>query len=147
MKIYIGSDHGGFEEKAKIKQFLLKKGFVVEDVGPYSYDPKDDYPDYVIPLAQKVARGRGALGIVLCRNGQGVCIATNKVKGIRAVTGFSVKEAKTTKADDNANILSLPADYVDLKLMKRIITVWLSTPFSKSPRHIRRLNKVKRFER
>jgi len=147
MKIYIGSDHGGFDEKRKIISFLEKKGYVVQDMGPFEFNPKDDYPDYVIPLAQKVAKSRGVLGIVLCRNGQGVCIATNKVKGIRAVTGFSVKEAKTTRADDNANVLSLPADYLDVKLMKRIVLAWLSTPFSKSPRHVRRLNKVKRFER
>ncbi len=145
-KIYIASDHGGFKLKGKIISFLEKKKYSIEDLGPFKYKKDDDYPDYVIPLAKKVAK-TNSQGIVICRNGQGVCIAVNKVKGIRGVTGFSVKEAKTTRLDDDANVLSIPADYVNEETAKRIILTWLKTPFSNLARHKRRLMKVKRLER
>jgi ribose 5-phosphate isomerase B len=146
MKIYIASDHGGFKLKRKMIPFLEKLGHLVEDMGPYSYNPKDDYPDYVIPLAKKVSKSKSR-GIVICRNGQGVCIAVNKIKGIRGVTGFSQKEAKTTRLDDNANVLSLPADYLTEVQAKKIARVWLSTPFSNQARHKRRLRKVSKIEK
>ena len=145
MKIYIGSDHGGFNIKGKIKLFLEKKGYTVEDCGPFELNPLDDYPDYVIPLAKKISKSK-SMGIVFCRNGQGVCIATNKVKGIRAVTGFSIKEAKTTRKDDNANILCIPSDYLTLVQVKKIIVSWLETSFSGATRHKRRLKKIRELE-
>ena len=145
-KIFIASDHGGFKLKNKLLSFLLKKGYLVEDIGPFEYKKDDDYPDYAIPLAKRVARNKSK-GVVICRNGQGVCIAVNKIKGIRGVTGFSIKEAKTTRQDDNANILSIPADYISSTKAKRIISIWLSTPFSNALRHKRRINKIKKIER
>tara|TARA_Y100000310_G_scaffold153901_1_gene153452 strand:+ start:19137 stop:19574 length:438 start_codon:yes stop_codon:yes gene_type:complete len=144
--IYIASDHGGFKTKLKLVKFLQKKGYKITDFGPTSYDPKDDYPDYVIPLAKKLSSTKN-LGIVICRNGQGVCIATNKLKGIRAVTGFSKKEAKTTRLDDNANILCIPADYLRFSQIKSIVITWLQTEFSGETRHKRRLAKIKRLEK
>jgi ribose 5-phosphate isomerase B len=146
MRVFVASDHGGFKRKEEMIAFLEKQGHTVGDFGPYKLNSQDDYPDYVIPLARRVVQSRG-MGIVFCRNGQGVCIATNKVKGIRAVTGFSVKEAKTTRRDDNANVLCIPTDYVDLKTTRSIITVWLKTSFSKKARHVRRLRKVAKVER
>jgi ribose 5-phosphate isomerase B len=146
MKIYVASDHGGFNRKRKITEFLLATGHSVEDFGPYTLNQEDDYPDYVIPLAKKVASRRN-VGIVFCRNGQGVCIATNKVKGIRAVTGFSVKEAKMTRKDDNANVLCIPTDYQNLTETKKIIKVWLKTSFSGKTRHKRRLRKITKIEK
>ncbi len=143
--IYIASDHGGYGLKKKLIPYLEKK-YKVEDLGPYSYNKNDDYPDYAIPLAKKVAKTKSQ-GIVICRNGQGICIAVNKIKGIRGVTGFSVKEAKTTKLDDNANVLSLPADYLTVGKAKKITKVWLETKFSGLKRHKRRLAKVKKVER
>ena len=145
MKIYIGSDHGGFKLKKELISYLQKK-FTIIDVGPHTLNPQDDYPDYVIPLAEKVSKSRN-LGIVICRNGQGVCIAANKVKGIRAVTGFSQKEAKKTRLDDNANVLALPADYLTQKEAKKIVMVWLKTSFSNATRHKRRLKKISKYEK
>ena len=139
-KIYLASDHGGFNYKQKTLKFLLKLGFEVIDLGPYKYNDGDDYPDYVLPLAKKVAKEK-ALGIVFCRNGQGVCVATNKVKGIRAVTAFTKKMAISTKKDDNANILCIPSDYLLFLKVKGIINVWIRTEFSKESRHKRRLKK------
>ena len=143
--IYIASDHGGFKTKIKLVKFLQKKGYKLTDFGPTSFNPKDDYPDYVFPLAQKVSKSKN-LGIVICRNGQGVCIATNKVKGVRAVTGFSRKEAITTRKDDNANVLCIPADYLTLTQIKSIVSAWLKTEFSGATRHKRRLKKIQKIE-
>ncbi len=146
MKIYLASDHGGFRRKEEIEAYLRRKGYKVEDLGPFFYKKDDDYPDYVLPLARKVVREK-AVGIVFCRNGQGVSIATNKVRGVRAVTGFSVKEARTTRQDDNANVLCLPAEYLSLLQSKRIVSAWLTTPFSGKQRHKRRLRKIQAIER
>mgnify|MGYP001593086446 CR=1 FL=1 len=146
-KVYIASDHGGFLIKSKVISFLKQKGYTVEDVGPSTLDPDDDYPDYAIPMAKKVAGDKNSLGIVACRNGQGVCIASNKVKGIRAVTGFSSQQAETTRKDDNANILCLPADYLSESEIKNIVSAWLGTDFSNAARHKRRLRKVSSLEK
>ena len=145
MKLYIASDHGGFRVKEKLKRYLEKKGYTVIDVGPSSLDMKDDYPDYAIPLGRKVVKSR-AMGIIACRNGQGIAIAANKVKGVRAVTGFSVKEVKTTRKDDNANVLSIPSDYVNWNQITKMVNAFLKTPFSGAVRHRRRLRKVARYE-
>jgi ribose 5-phosphate isomerase B len=145
-EIALASDHGGFNLKIKIGSFLAKKGFSIIDFGPVSLNPKDDYPDFVVPLAKYVAKKK-SLGIVFCRNGQGVCIATNKVKGIRAVTGFSTKMVTSTKKDDNANILCIPSDYVSDKEVKEMVILWIKTLFSGESRHKRRLAKVRRLEK
>ncbi len=146
-KIYIASDHGGFALKNTLVPFLRMKGFSVEDCGPLTLNPTDDYPDYTIPLAKKVAGNPNTVGILLCRNGQGVCIVANKIRGIRAVTGFSPMMVKSTRHDDNANVLCLPADYVTPKKAKTMASMWLTTPFSKKQRHLRRLAKIKMVER
>ncbi|HLC96910.1 MAG TPA: RpiB/LacA/LacB family sugar-phosphate isomerase [Candidatus Nanoarchaeia archaeon] len=146
-KVYIASDHGGFLIKKKLVSFLKQKGWAVEDLGPFTLQPDDDYPDYAIPMAKKVAGDKNSLGIVACRNGQGVCIASNKVKGIRAVTGFSRQQAETTRKDDNANILCLPADYLSEPEIKNIVSAWLGTDFSNAARHKRRLRKVSALEK
>jgi|SRR3989338_2228085 len=148
LRVYLASDHGGFELKRKIISFLKKnKKYYLKDLGPFSYDPADDYPDYAIPLAKSVARDTNSLGIVLCKNGQGVCIAVNKVKGIQGVTGFSKEMVASTRADDHANVLCLPANYISEKEAKAIVMLFLKTPFSGAARHLRRLSKVRKLER
>ncbi len=139
-KILIASDHGGYKLKQKLIPFLEKKGYVVKDFGPHEYNPEDDYPDFILPLAKKITKTN--LGIIICRNGQGVSIAANKIKGVRAATGFSEKMIRSARKDDNANIVSLPADYITETQAKRIITLFLKTPFSNAPRHKRRLGKI-----
>ncbi|MBU0460363.1 MAG: RpiB/LacA/LacB family sugar-phosphate isomerase [Nanoarchaeota archaeon] len=147
VKVYLASDHGGFLLKKKLLVFLAKNNYNLEDLGPKEFNIKDDYPDYALPLAKKVSKDKNSFGILLCRNGQGVCISANKVKGIRAVTGFSKKMIKSTRHDDNANVLCLPADYIKEKEAKKIIKIFLETKFSKLARHQRRLNKIKRLEK
>ena len=144
-KIYIAADHGGFKLKEKLKLYLIKLGYEGMDFGALEHDKDDDYPDFVIPLAEKVGREKKALGIVLCRNGQGVCMAVNKVAGVRGVTGFSKKIIASTRRDDNANVLCLPADYISETEAKEIVKIWLRTKFSKAKRHVRRLKKVDNF--
>ncbi len=145
-QIFIASDHGGFKVKEKLFTFLYKKKYSIADLGPHTLNPHDDYPDYAKKVAQKVAKEKNSFGILLCRNGQGICMAANKIKGTRAVTGFSTKMIKSTRQDDDANILCLPSDYLTLREIKKIVTLWLETPFSNLARHKRRIAKVKKLQ-
>lgn len=146
MTIYITSDHGGFEDKETLKQLLLEQGHTVEDLGPAQLEPTDDYPDFGIALGERVASEPGSMGVALCRNGQGICVAANKVTGIRAVTVFHPGMAASTRTDDDANVLCLSADHLDMEQIRAIVTRWLDTPFSGDERHIRRLAKIADYE-
>lgn len=146
MKTYIAADHGGYELKKELTSYLQEKGYVIEDMGNKEHDPKDDYPDFVFPLAEKVGKEIGATGIILGRSGNGEAIAANKVKGIRAAVCINVKMAKKAREDNNANILSLGADYVDIDTAKKIVDAFLETFFSKEEKHKRRVNKITSYE-
>ncbi|RLC32476.1 ribose-5-phosphate isomerase [Candidatus Woesebacteria bacterium] len=146
MKTYIAADHGGYELKKEIANYLQEKGYVIEDMGNKEHDPQDDYPDFVFPLAEKVAKEMGATGIILGRSGNGEAIAANKVKGIRAAVCLNVKMAKKAREDNDANILSLGADYVDLDTAKKIIDTFLETFSSKEEKHKRRVSKITSYE-
>ncbi len=144
--IYVASDHGGFAIKEKVKQLLKQLRLEAKDLGPFSRRADDDYPDYIIPLAEMVAK-KAALGIIACRNGQGVAIAANKVPGIRAAVCWNSECARTSRSDDNANVLSLPADFLSDLETDQIVRAWLETPFSQDARHLRRLAKVAAYEK
>lgn len=143
--IYLASDHGGFLVKEQVKKLLAEEGIAYKDMGPLTQQSEDDYPDYILPLAEKVAK-EGATGIISCRNGQGVAIAANKIPGARATVAWNEQVARTARNDDDANILSLPADYLSNLEIDRIVTMWLATPFSFDARHVRRINKIKDYE-
>lgn len=145
MKLYIASDHGGFAYKEVIKTFLQKLGHEIVDFGPDELDPEDDYPDYAFPLAQAVVSDH-VPGILLCKNAVGVCIAANKVKGVRAGIGYSVYAAQSMKEDDHTNILCLPAKALDESEMLEILGTWLITEPSDEERHERRIEKIHSFE-
>lgn len=141
--IYIASDHAGYE----LKNFLVEKltdGInAVHDLGPVSYNKDDDYPDYAGEVASAVSIIQDHVrGIVICRNGVGVCITANKVKGVRCALSWSPEHAKSAREDDNANILALPADYVSKEKALEIARVFLDTPFGNEERHVRRLAKI-----
>ena len=146
VKIYLGSDHAGFKLKEQLKEYLVKKGHNCIDIGPKFYDENDDYPDYIIPVARKVAKDNRSKGIILGGSGQGEALAANKIKGIRATVyyGGSIKIIKLSREHNNANVLSLGARFLTEKEAKRAVSVWLKTNFSKAKRHVRRLNKIKR---
>lgn len=150
MKIYIGTDHGGFELKEKLKDWLTENQYGVEDMGAHELVEDDDYPDFVIPVAEKVAKeqreGLETLGIVVGRSGNGEAIAANKVKGVRAAVCTSVGMARKAREHNNANILVLGADYVDENLVKEMVKAFLETPFSGEERHRRRLQKIEKYE-
>lgn len=144
--IYIGADHGGFQLKEQIKLWLKEDGVEVEDLGADSLDPEDDYPDFIIPVAEKVASDPGSLGIVIGRSGNGEAITANKVKGARAAVCLNVEMAKKAKEHNNANILSVGADYIQEEEVKNIVKTFLETPFSNEERHVRRHKKDEELE-
>ena len=144
--IYLASDHGGYKLKEAIEKHLKEKGVEVIDVGPEKLDPTDDFPDFVIPLAKKVAEDPKNLGVVLCRNGVGVEVAANKIDGVRAALSWEPKHAASSRRDDNSNVLALPADYLDQKKAIEVLEAWLSTPYAREPRFERRLKKIEKEE-
>lgn len=151
MKIYLGADHGGYKLKEELKKYLTELRYEVEDMGAHKLDLGDDYPDFVFPVALRVADAQGKLqepvfGIVIGRSGIGEAIAANKVKGLRAALVWSEKTAAKAREHNDANILSLGADYMDGEIAKKIVKIFLETPFSGEERHKRRLTKIKDYE-
>ena len=147
MKIYIGADHGGFELKEKLRAFVEGLGYEVQDLGAHGLDEEDDYPDFVLPVGEQVSSEEGGMGIVIGRSGNGEAIAANKVGGVRAAVCASVEMARKAREHNNANVLSLGADFVDQETAKEIVRAFLETPFSDEPRHVRRIEKITQFER
>ncbi|EKD66968.1 MAG: hypothetical protein ACD_48C00652G0004, partial [uncultured bacterium] len=142
MNLSIASDHGGYKLKKRLVRFIEHElKLTVEDMGPHEYEETDDYPDYVVPLAEKVSED-GGRGIVICRNGIGVCIAANKVNGIRCGIGYNIEAAESMMKDDNTNVLSLAADHLSEDHAMAVVKKWLETEFNGEERHVRRLAKV-----
>ncbi len=147
MKIYIGADHAGFYLKKDLIKYLGIKGYKVEDVGAFEMDDQDDYPDFCILCAQKVAADSGSVGIVIGGSGNGEAIAANKVKGIRAAVynGGSTEIGKLAKKHNNANVFSLGARFISADDAKKAVTLWLETEFE-GGRHMRRIDKISKLE-
>jgi len=143
MKIYIGTDHAGFELKEKLNIYLGELGCEVEDKGAFEYNKDDDYPDFVKPVAEAVAADFGSLGIVLGGSGQGEAMCANHTPGIRAVVfyGGNMDIVRLGCEHNNANILSLGARFLDEDTTKEAIKIFLQTEFSGDERHVRRLAK------
>jgi len=144
MKIALGSDHRGFEVKRRIAAVLQQMGHEVEDVGPHSKDSVD-YPDYAFKVALAVSEGRAQRGVLICGTGIGMCIAANKVKGVRAAPCHDSITAEMSRRHNDANVLSLSADLLGEELIERMLRIWLETEFE-SGRHARRVEKITRFE-
>lgn len=148
MIIYLASDHAGFELKEKIKKHLLEQGMEFEDMGAFSVDPDDDYPDFIIPAAQKVAENPDHnRAIVIGGSGQGEAIAANKVKGVRALLyyGGTLDIVRVARQHNNANVLSLGARFVTWEEVKEAIQIWCETEFE-GGRHERRVEKINKLE-
>ncbi len=143
MIIYLGADHRGFNLKESIKQFLKDSGYTVVDLGNTRYEEGDDYTDFVKSVAEKVAADpSGSRGVVACGSGVGADIVANRFRGVRSVLGFSPNQAADSRNDDDTNVLSLAADYFDLDQAKKIVSVWLQTPFSGEERYKRRIKEI-----
>lgn len=148
MKVYLGADHGGFAHKEKVKVHLREAGYSVEDCGAHQLDPDDDYPLFAKCVAMKVAEDLTyeARGVVFCRNGIGVSVVANKVAGVRAAHVMNEEIARTSRADDDTNVLAIPADYLSEDEVIRVVDTWLETEFSGEGRHKRRLKMITDME-
>ena len=146
MKLAIGCDHGGFDLKEALVAYLREEGHEVKDFG--SYDKNSiDYPDYVFPVAEGVARGEFERGIVICTTGIGVSIAANKVQGIRCALVTDEYSAKMTREHNDTNMLALGANVTTAVRAKGIVDIWLEEAFSHGERHQRRIDKISAYEK
>jgi ribose 5-phosphate isomerase B len=143
--IYLGADHGGFELKEKIKKHLQTRGLSFKDLGTYSTESVD-YPDYAFAVAERVISSEENFGILVCTTSIGSSIAANKVKGIRAAVGYNQSAVARARNDVNANVLCLGGKEMDHKQALKVVDVFLATPFSYAPRHIRRIGKIRAKE-
>ena len=144
MKIAIGSDHGGYRLKEKIMAWLEDNGYEFYDYGAYSTD-SCDYPDVALKVASAVADGHYDKGIILCGTGVGVCIAANKVKGIRAALCHDTFSARASREHNDANILNMGERVIGFGLALDIVDVWLNSKFT-GGRHLTRVNKISSME-
>jgi ribose 5-phosphate isomerase B len=145
MKIALGSDHRGYATKERMKSMLTAWGHAVIDCGAPS-EESCDYPDYAIPACLKVAKGEADRAILMCGSGIGMTITANKVAGIRAALCHDELTAEMSRRHNNANVLCLPADLLGEELIRRMIEVWLTTPFE-AGRHARRVKKMMAAEK
>ena len=141
MKISIGCDHAGFEYKELIREKLKSEGHEVHDLGTYSSESVD-YPDFSHPVASEVEEKKAELGILICGSGNGVCMAANKHQGIRAALCWTEELGEMARSHNDANVLCLPARYIEKDLAVRITDKFLNTPFE-GGRHQRRVEKIK----
>lgn len=140
LPLAIGSDHAGFECKEAIKKMLLADGWQVDDKGTHSLD-STDYPDYAHPVAEMVASGAAAAGVLVCGSGEGVCMTANKHKGIRAALCWNEEVASLTRQHNNANIICIGARFSTTDLAEKMVNVFLTTAFE-GGRHERRVEKI-----
>ena len=143
MIIYLASDHAGFELKKFLIEHLVKYGYNVEDCGAYRMDPLDDYPDYIIPTAEKVSINPDSKGIIMGGSGQGEAIAANRIKGVRAAVYYDgpVDIVKLSRSHNNANVLSFGARFITHKKAAEVLDIWMDEPF-KGGRHEKRIAKL-----
>jgi ribose 5-phosphate isomerase B len=146
--IYIASDHRGYQLKKELFDFIktkLEKEIV--DMGPAKYDEEDDFVDYAIPLAEKVVSVKNSLGILICGSAHGMCIAANKIKGARAIVGYSISGAELGRQDNDANILCLAGRILSKDHAEAIAKKFLETNFKNEERFSRRLDKIAKLEK
>lgn len=144
MTVYLASDHAGFALKGALVIALKSEGHTIEDLGPHTLDAEDDYPDYIVPLAERVAEHTGSFGIAIGGSGEGEAIVANKVDGIRAAEyyGGNLDIVRLSREHNDANVLALGARFLSEEEALEAVRLWLSTPFSGDERHVRRLKKV-----
>jgi len=147
MVIYLGADHGGFNLKETLKEYLKGKGYEVVDCGAATYDESDDYPDFAAAVALRVKsdpeRGRGVL---ICKSGAGMDMAANRFRHVRAFIGFSADQVFDARHDDDANVLCLAASFISEPDARQMVDAFLQTPFEREERFLRRLDKIAQIE-
>ena len=144
MKVYLATDHAGFELKEKLKIFLSELGYEAQDFGSFEYNPNDDYPDFISKAAKAVSEDpENSKAIILGGSGQGEAMVTNRFKGVRATVFYGGPKdiIKLSREHNDANILSLGARFISEEEAKDAVKLWLETPFSGDERHARRIMK------
>jgi ribose 5-phosphate isomerase B len=147
MRVYLGSDHAGFELKNTIIDHLKQNGHEPVDCGAYTYDPEDDYPAFCIAAAERTVGDPGSLGIVIGGSGNGEQIAANKVPGIRCALGWSTETASLARQHNNAQVIGVGARMHAVEQALAIVDTFLSTPWSEAERHQRRIDILAEYER
>ena len=147
MRVYLGSDHAGFELKTRLIEWLTEQGHEPVDCGPAAYDASDDYPPYVLTAAGSTVADPGSLGIVIGGSGNGEQIAANKVHGVRAALAWSEETAQLARQHNNANVLSLGARMHPIEVAITFAGTFIDTEFSGEPRHARRIDMISDYER
>ncbi len=147
MRVYLGSDHAGYELKTHLVNHLFKQGYDVVDVGPHLYDPEDDYPAFCLATGAKVVADPGSLGIVIGGSGNGEQIAANKIEGVRSALAWKVEIAQLARQHNDSNVLSIGAREHTLDEATSFAEAFLSTPFSGNERHARRIAILAEYER
>lgn len=150
MKIYVGADHKGYVPKDEVLSYLKQAGYAAEDIGDEQFDPEDDFPVFAAKAANKVLSSPDdePRAILICSSGQGMAMAANRIKGIRAGLGYSVEAAKSTRNDEDSNVLALPSELFKNENKHNvfvIIEAWLNTPFAAAARYIRRNQELDRL--
>jgi ribose 5-phosphate isomerase B len=146
MRVYLGSDHAGFDLKRRLIVHVATLGHEPVDCGPAVYDEEDDYPPFCLLVGTRVAADPGSLGIVMGGSGNGEAIAANKVVGVRCAIAFSDDTARLAREHNDANVLSLGARMYDEDTAVRFTEIFLETPFSDAPRHNRRIALLTGYE-
>lgn len=142
-KIILATDHAGYELKEKVRLYLEKEGYAVEDFGAYEYDRADDYPDFILPAARVVGSSPGTRGIIFGGSGQGEAMAANRIKGVRAAVFYDGPEeiVLLSRRHNDANILSFGARFISPERAIQLISLWLKEPFE-GGRHLNRIRKL-----
>ncbi len=139
MKIYIGADHNGFDYKHQLIELLVKSGHEVVDEGDKTNNLDDDFPQFAGRVVNAMLVDPEAKGILICGSGQGMCMAANRFKGVRASLCWSVDEARASRNDDDSNVLCISSRFTAIEDAETIVNVWLKTAFAGAPRFIRRI--------
>ncbi|MEU3981299.1 ribose-5-phosphate isomerase [Streptomyces sp. NPDC026672] len=146
MRVYLGSDHAGFELKNHLVEWLKEAGHEPVDCGPHIYDAQDDYPLFCLRAAEGTVADPGSLGIVIGGSGNGEQIAANKVKGVRAVLAWSEETAALGREHNNANVIAVGARMHTTEEATKFVETFLNTPFTDEPRHARRIAMLTTYE-
>ncbi len=146
MRVYLGSDHAGYELKVHLASYLPTQGFEVVDVGPHAFDPDDDYPVFCFHVGTRVVADPGSLGVVIGGSGNGEQIAANKVPGVRAALAWNPETARLCREHNDANVVGIGARQHPLDEATKIVVSFLATPFSGNVRHARRITQVAEYE-
>lgn len=144
MKIFIGADHNGFRLRNSLISYLKRAGYSVVDDGDKKLNPEDDFPVFAKKVVTNVLSDadKDSRGILICGSGQGMCMAANRFRGIRACLGYDRESVRSARNDDDSNILCLPSRVLETDEVKIIVETWLNTPFAGAPRFLRRLREL-----